>query len=186
MTILGSTGRGGDDVFAIGRARIAAYGAIFGREAEAAALIAALDAQLAATRAAAAGRGTALIVQTNGPSISVYGGGSRYGWLHDALGIPHAAAGIQAATHGEAVSFEFIRAANPDWLIVIDRAAAIGDNAQGARATLDNPLVRDTAAWRAGRIVYLDSAEIYLADGGFTSLMTTLRLIEAGFAGAAN
>ena len=78
------------DIPAEGRARIEAYGTLFGRQAEAAVLAAAYDARLAEAQEAVAGQGRALIVQTNGPKISAYGKGSRFGWLHSTLGLPEA------------------------------------------------------------------------------------------------
>lgn len=175
---------GSDSLLDDARARIAAYGTLFGKEAEAAKLEAELDAELDAARAAVAGKGKALIVMTNGPKVSAYGPGSRFGWLHAAIGLPPAVEHIDAATHGEAVSFEFIHDAAPDWLVVVDRSAAIGESADAARQTLDNPLVADTPAWSKGQVVYLDGAPIYIAGGGVRSLADTLGEITAAFAAA--
>lgn len=173
---------GDDALLEDGRARIDAYGALFGKGAEAAALAAGLDAEVAAARAAVAGKGNALIVLTNGPKVSAYGPGSRFGWVHAALGLPPSVEDVEAATHGEAISFEFISTANPDWLLVVDRAAAIGEAGAGARDTLDNPLVAGTTAWKEGQVVYLDAAPIYIAGGGVRSLAHTLGEITAAFA----
>lgn len=169
-----------EDVVGQGRDRIAAYGTLFGKEEQAARLIAALDAKLAETAAAVAGKGNALILQTNGPKISAYGAGSRFGWIHTALGLPEAHENLNPETHGDSVSFEFIAEVNPDWLIVIDRAAAIGEPASAAD-TLDNPLVAGTTAGQKGQIVYLSPAPIYIAGGGYTSMMTTLDELLAAF-----
>lgn len=167
------------------KARIASYGALFGKADAATALTARVDDALARARAAIAGKGTGLIVMTNGPKVTAYGAGSRFGWIHDDLALPAAAASVTAANHGEAISFEFIAEANPDWLIVVDRAAAIGTAEQNARATLDNELVHGTTAWRKGQVIYLPAAEAYIAGGGATSLLHVLDVIAAAFAGAA-
>jgi iron complex transport system substrate-binding protein len=169
-----------EDVIGEGRARIAAYGALFGKADKAAELTAALDAKLAEVTAAATGKGKALILQTNGPKVSAYGEGSRFGWIHTALGLPEAYENLNPETHGDAVSFEFIAEVNPDWIIVIDRAAAIGEPAS-ASDTLANPLVAGTVAGQKGQIVYLSSTPIYIAGGGYTSLMTTLDELLAAF-----
>lgn len=173
---------GDDTLLEDGRARLDAYGALFGKGAEAAALGAALDAGVAAAREAVAGKGNALIVMTNGPKVSTYGPGSRFGWVHATLGLTPTIEDLEAATHGEAVSFEFISKANPDWLLVVDRAAAIGEEGASARDTLDNPLVAGTTAWKAGHVVYLDAAPIYIAGGGVRALEQTLGEITAAFA----
>jgi len=166
----------GAQVLEDGRARLAAYGAMLGLEAEAQALDARLEARIADVRALADGiGGSALIVMTNGPKLSVFGAGSRFGWLHTALGFDEAAPGIAAAPHGEPVSFEFIANADPGTLFVIDRGTAVGAADQAAAATLDTPLVAGTRAAREGRIVYLSSAEAYVGAGGVGS---TLRLLD--------
>jgi iron complex transport system substrate-binding protein len=173
----------GDDLPGQARARIAAYGTLFDREAEAAALTGALDAKLEAARQAVSGKGSALIVLTNGGKISAYGAGSRFGWLHSEIGLPEAVSGLDAETHGQPVSFEFLAEQNPDWLLVIDRGAAIGAEGEAAAATLDNPLVAQTRAAQAGQIVYLDAAPLYIAAGGAGSMMHTLDEIIAAFGG---
>lgn len=169
-----------DDVVGEARERIATYGALFDKDDEAAELTAALDAKLAEVAQAASGKGKALIVQTNGPKISAYGQSSRFGWIHTALGIPEAYETLNPDTHGDAVSFEFIAEANPDWIIVIDRAAAVGEASLG-NDTLANPLVAGTNAGQKGQIIYLSPTPIYIAGGGYTSLMTTMDELLAAF-----
>lgn len=169
-----------EDIPAEARQRIEAYGTLFGKTEAAADLLATYDASLTAAKTAIAGKGTALILQTNGPKVSAYGKGSRFGWLHTALDLPEAYANLNPDTHGDAVSFEFIAEANPDWLIVVDRAAAIGETAS-AQATLDNPLVAGTTAGQKGQIIYLSSGPIYIAGGGYTSITTTLSELTAAF-----
>jgi iron complex transport system substrate-binding protein len=174
----------GDDLFGEAKQRLAAYGDLFGKAQEAKAIAGELDAKLAAARAAVAGKGKALIVMTNGPKVSTYGPGSRFGWVHAALDLPPAISEIETATHGEAVSFEFIREANPDWLLVLDRAAAVGSNEQAARVTLDNELVAATTAWKKGQVVYLPAPDFYIAAGGVQSLERVLATITEAFSAA--
>lgn len=169
----------GDTMMDDARARVTAYGAIFERENAAADLLAELDAAIADTRAAAEGRGEVLIVLTNGGKVSAYGDDSRFGWLHTALDLPEAYPDLTAETHGEAVSFEFIADVNPDWIFVVDRGAAIGQEGEAAAVTLDNPLVAGTTAGESGQIVYLDAARLYLAGGGIQSMMGTIAEVAA-------
>lgn len=173
---------GGDGFVDQVRARTLAYGTIFARETQAEALVAALDARITEVAAAAEGRGTALIVLTNGGQVSAYGIGSRFGWVHEALALPEAVPGVDTQTHGEAISFEFIAEANPDWLIVVDRGAAIGQEGESARATLDNALVTGTTAWSADQVIYVDPGEIYLSGGGYGAMMRVLEQIGDAFA----
>lgn len=166
------------------KARLDAYGAIFDRAEQARDLKDGLDAALDETRAAVGGKGNALILLVSGTKISAYGAGSRFGWLHDRLDLPEAVPDLREGNHGEAVSFEFLAKADPDWLLVIDRGAAIGQGGEAAAATLDNPLVASTKAGKAGQILYLYGAAMYLAAGGIQSLMLTLEQLRQSFADA--
>lgn len=157
-------------------------GRLFGKEAEAEAQLAALKVAMDDLRAAADGAGRGLLVLTTGGKMSAYGPGSRFGILHDVFGIPPALPDLQQATHGQAISFEVLLEVNPDWLFVIDRDAAIGREAQPARAYLDNDIVRRTTAWEKGHVVYLDGADWYLAGGGLTSLRKTVEDLKAALA----
>jgi len=171
----------GKDMLAEARRRLFAYGALFGRTTEADAIAAKLDAAAAAARKAVAGKGNALIVMTNGPKLSAYGAGSRFGWLHSELGLPPAAPDLGAAIHGEVISFEFIRKTNPDWLIVLDRTVAVGESGASASATLANEMVAQTSAGKNGRIVYLPPADAYIAAGGVSATLRILARVEEQF-----
>lgn len=174
----------GDDLVAQAKERLVAYGALFAKTDEAAAASKELDAAVEAARQAVKGKGKALILMTNGPKITAYGPGSRFGWLHKTLELEPAVANVEAANHGEAIAFEFISKANPDWLLVLDRAAAIGSGEQGAKATLDNELVAQTTAWKKGQVIYLPSSDFYIAAGGVQSTHRVLKTIEEAFAKA--
>ncbi|WP_298491113.1 siderophore ABC transporter substrate-binding protein [uncultured Maritimibacter sp.] len=174
----------GEDMIGQARSRVTSYGSIFGVEDRAAAQLSDFDAALTETRAAVDGKGDALILLTNGGTMSAYGDDSRFGWLHTALSLPEAFPDISAETHGESVSFEFIAEVDPDWLIVIDRAAAVGQEGEAAAVTLDNPLVAGTTAGETGQVIYLDSAAIYLAGGGVQSMTLLLDQIREAFADA--
>ena len=66
-----------EDTVGQGLDRLAAYGEIFDKQDEAAALRAEFDESLAAAKAAVAGQGNAMIVMTNGPTVSAYGAAGR-------------------------------------------------------------------------------------------------------------
>lgn len=171
----------GDDLFTQAKQRLTAYGALVDKQAEATALAAELDALLASTREAVKGKGKALILMTSGPKVTAYGKGSRFGWVHSALELPPAVEDVEAATHGEAISFEFVRDADPDWLIVLDRAAAIGSGEQNAMATLDNELVAETTAWKKKQVIHVPAADFYIAAGGVRSTQRVLETIRDAF-----
>src|SRR5690606_39865470 len=152
---------------------------IFDKADEAEALIADLDARVEAIKAKAADAGNALIVLTSGGEVTAYGPGSRFGILHDTLGITPAVEDVEAATHGEAVSFEFILETNPDWLFVVDRDAATGEGGAAAAEVLDNELVAQTTAAQKDQIVYVDSIAWYILGGGLVALDAMIAEVEA-------
>ncbi|NJO54021.1 MAG: siderophore ABC transporter substrate-binding protein [Bacteroidales bacterium] len=174
----------GKDLVRDAEARLDAYGRLFGREEAARDALHKFRAAIEAARDAAKGKGRALILMTNGPKISAFGIGSRFGWLHTTLGIEAAVTEVGPATHGEAISFEFVRKADPDWLIVVDRALAIAAGDSQAQATLDNELVRGTKAWQRGQVIYLPAADLYIAGGGIQAMTRVLAAITRGFSAA--
>ncbi|PKR87249.1 iron ABC transporter substrate-binding protein [Pleomorphomonas diazotrophica] len=143
-----------------------AVGKLFGKEAEVAERLRKLDATMARLRQMTAGKGRGLVVLTTGGKISAYGPGSRFAEVHDLYGLAAADPTIEATTHGQVISWEYILKVNPDWLIVIDRDAAIGKTETPARALLDNELVNRTRAATAGHVVYLDPVAMYLTSSG--------------------
>lgn len=162
-------------------ANIEKLGQLFGKEASAKTEIEKLDAELAALRNKAANKGNGLLILTSGGKISAYGPGSRFGILHDSLGVTPAAPNLSIGNHGQPVSSGFILETNPDWLFVIDRDAAIGREGNSARQVLDNELVRQTNAWKKDQVVYLNAQNWYLIGGGLGALHDTIRQISAAF-----
>ncbi|MEY8829282.1 siderophore ABC transporter substrate-binding protein [Sedimentitalea sp. XS_ASV28] len=175
----------GTDMIADGLSRLDAYAALTGTGDTAEDLRRAISDRLERARAMVADRGNVLILMTNGPKLSVFGRDSRFGWLHTALNWPQAVDDISESRHGEAVTFEYIAAADPDTLVVIDRGQAVGEGTENARATLDNDLIHDTRAWQSGRVIYLTPAETYIAAGGTQAIIRTLDDLIAALAESA-
>ncbi|WP_322626735.1 siderophore ABC transporter substrate-binding protein [Paracoccus beibuensis] len=169
------------DLVASARQRIQDYGVLFDKQAEADRLTETLDNSLEALRQAADPQDTALVVMTNGPKMSTYGKSSRFGWIFEATGLTEAVADLDDATHGQAISHEFIAEVDPDWLLVLDRGAAIGADGQGAVETLKSKLVEGTTAWREDHVIMLDPASTYISAGGFTSLTKTIDQLTTAF-----
>ena len=166
------------------KARIDAYGRIFGKQAEADALKAEIDKTFADAKAAAQGKGKGLVILVNAGKLSAFGPDSRLGgWIHRDIGVPAADEAIKEGSHGQPVSFEYIKEKNPDWLFVLDRSAAIGEEGQAAREVLNNPLVAQSTAWKKGQVVYLPP-ETYLAAGGAQELLNAGNLLKDAFSQA--
>lgn len=161
------------------------FGKLFGKETEAKDAIAKIDEAIATARAATEGKGNGLAILVNGTKLSAYGLNSRYGFLHSSFGIPMADETIQEARHGQPISFEYLQKTNPDWLFVLDRGAAIGEEGQSAKQVLDNPLMHGTTAWQKNQIVYL-SPESYLAFGGYYQWLTDAKIVTDAFNAKSN
>lgn len=124
----------------------------------------------------------ALVVLHNRGRFSAYGSGSRFGLIHDVLGVKEAAEGLDAHLHGTRASSEFIKETNPDILFVVDRSAAIGEKALETK-DVENELVQRTNAYKNGKIVYLNSEAWYLSGtGGITSINIMVDEIQKAFA----
>lgn len=163
------------------KANITKLGDIFGLADKANELNAALDAKVAEVKAAAEGKGTALVLVTNAGNLGVYGPDSRISWIYNEIGMPSAMAEVEDGDHGgDSVSFEFLLEMNPDWLFVVDRDAGTGENTGAAAALLDNELVNQTNAAKAGHIVYLDPQAAYITMHGYNGLMLMLDQVLAG------
>lgn len=115
----------------------------------------------------------ALLVLANEGKVSAYGAGSRYGFLHDVFGFKAADEKIEASTHGQSITFEYILEKNPGILFVIDRTAAVGGEV-GAKETIENELVKKTDAFKNGKIIYLDGTNWYLSGGGLQSMQSMI------------
>ena len=158
-------------------------GTVFGKEAEVEKRLGELNTSITETKGLAADAGRGLIVLTSGTEATAYGPGSRFGIIHDVLGIAPAIPDVEAATHGEAISFELIAQTNPDRMFVVDRDAATG-NPANAQQVLNNELVTGTAAWRNGDVTYLDPTRWYIANAGLSTLPASVEEIRASLQAA--
>ncbi|SDJ06328.1 siderophore ABC transporter substrate-binding protein [Natribacillus halophilus] len=123
---------------------------------------------------------TGLILQADEGDASAYGPGSRFGIIHDELGVTPADADIDAANHGQNVSFEYISETDPDYLFVMDRGATIGEEASLDFVT-GNELVERTSALQNDNVIQLDGDYWYLSDGGLESVKEMIAQIDEGF-----
>jgi len=145
-------------------------GTVFGKKADVQALLDKLESSTAELQGLAGKAGTALAMITTGGKMSAYGEGSRFSALYDVYGFEPAIEKTGTGVHGQPISFEFLLETDPDWLFVVDRDAAIGLEGQSAAALLDNEIIHKTKAWKAGRIVYVNAGNWYLAGSGIQAL----------------
>lgn len=161
------------------------FGELLGAEDEAAARLDELHAGIDEAKAATAEAGHGLAVMVSGGELKALSpspaeGGSaqvRGGLLYDVFGVEPTIDDIEAATHGDPISFEFLLENDPETLWVVDRDAATGSAEEGTAAAqvLDNDIVKQTAAFTNDKIVYLNPTAWYIVYGG---LETTQLMID--------
>ncbi len=171
------------NIYESSKQRLHDLGALFGKSDQAAKLQGNIDGLIDETKTATKNKGNGLVIMVNGNKLSAYGDKSRFGFIHTVLGVPMVDNQIKDASHGQPVSFEYLQKTNPDWLFVIDRSAAIGEDSAGAKAVLHNALVAQTTAWSKDQVVYL-SPDSYLAFGGYYQWIQDLTNIKEAFASA--
>lgn len=119
-----------------------------------------------------------LITLANDGAFSVYGQESRFGIIHNAFGVIPVDDTIDASTHGQSASFEYIVEKNPEYVFVVDRGQIAGGSTS-AEELFNNELMATTDAYKNGNIVYLDPVIWYTVTGGITSTMTMVDEIDA-------
>ncbi len=159
-------------------------GQVFGKQDLARRKAAELDAKVAEVRRVTQGRpDKALIVLHNNGSFSAFGMQSRYGFVFNALGVVPAIPSGETGLHGQPVSSEFIQNTNPDVIYIVDRTAVM-EHRQGLNVqNLGNPLLRQTNAWKNGRVVFADSEAWYITAASPTSLMLVIDDVIKGYRG---
>ncbi|PTO38524.1 iron ABC transporter substrate-binding protein [Enterococcus mundtii] len=112
---------------------------------------------------------TALVTLVNEGQLSAYGSGSRFGLVHDLFGFKQADDQIEASTHGQSVSYEYVLEKNPGILFVIDRTQAIGGDTSNDNVAA-NELVAQTDAGKNDQVISLQPDVWYLSGGGLESM----------------
>jgi len=76
----------------------------------------------------------------------------------------------KAAAEKRAQQIKDIAKADPDWLIVLDRAAISGGENAGEKTLAEHADLSQTSAFKNGRVVYVDPARWYVITGGLNNL----------------
>ncbi len=159
---------------------------IFGLEDEIDEKLAAYGERIEALAEMAEGK-TALAGMFSGGSLSLLGNDGRCSIIGKEIGFENIGIGDNAATstHGNEVSYEFIVDADPDYMFILNRDAAIGaDGAALAQDVIENELVKQTDVYKNGNIIYLENPGVwYTAEGGITALDIMLSDLEGALNG---
>ncbi|EGO5147241.1 TPA: siderophore ABC transporter substrate-binding protein [Enterococcus faecalis] len=159
---------------------IETLGTIFDKEEVAKEKITGLEKEIAdVKKQAEASANNALVVLVNEGQLSAYGKGSRFGLIHDTFGFKAADDKIEASTHGQSVSYEYVLEKNPGILFVVDRTKAIGgDDSKDNVAA--NELIQKTDAGKNGKVIMLQPDVWYLSGGGLESMHLMIEDVKKG------
>lgn len=143
--------------------QITTLGQIFDKDAEATDLGAALDAAMERVTAAYDGSSTVMAVNVSGGAIGYIapGAGRTLGWTFDAFGFVPAleVEGASDDHQGDDISVEAIASSNPDWILVMDRDAAISADdpayQPAAQVLEDSEALAGVTAITEGNLVYM-------------------------------
>ncbi len=164
-------------------------GQIFDREDEADAIVADYETAVADAKEAYDGDSTVVGLITSGGEISYSAPvtGRSIGTLFPTLGLePAIEQAAEDTSHGDDISVEAIAAANPDWIVVLDRdGAGVGEGEYRPAAELvgGSEALAGVTAIAKGQVVYLDP-DFYLTEDiqAYTALYEQ---IAQAFSGAA-
>lgn len=144
-------------------------GQIFDREDEAAELATAFESAIDEAKGAYDGESTVATLLTSGGEIAYVAPvtGRSLGVLYPTLDlVPAIEQAAEDTSHGDDISVEAIAAANPDWLIVMDRDGAL-INAEGyvpAKELIEgSEALANVTAVKEGQILYVDP-DFYLTE----------------------
>jgi len=144
-------------------------GQIFDREAEAADLVAAFESAIDDASEAYDGQSTVASLLTSGGKIAYVAPvtGRSLGVLYPTLGlVPAIEQSAEDTSHGDDISVEAIAAANPDWIIVMDRDGALA-NVEGsvpaAELIAGSEALANVTAVKEGQVIYVDP-NFYLTE----------------------
>lgn len=154
------------------RRQVTSLGEIFGHEDDAAALVADFDASIQRVKDAYSADETVMGLITSGGEInySAPGAGRTLGPVFDILGLTPSLEAEGSTDHqGDDISVEAIAASDPDWILAMDRDAAVSANSgeeytPAADLLADSAALQNVTAVKEGNIVYLPQYT-YLNEG---------------------
>lgn len=172
---------------------LATLGQLYGRQEKAAALSIKLKTSLDQLHAKSRKAGNALMLFAVNGNVNAQAPGARFGIVYEVLGLssvlPHEAPREEAAEaprpaadspeaaarkEKQLAALAMTLKSDPQWLLVLDRGAATGGAAAASETLTKIESVRESKAWKAGRVFYVDPAGWYLVGGGVSVIEQTL------------
>ncbi|GEL75079.1 siderophore ABC transporter substrate-binding protein [Myxococcus virescens] len=163
-----------------------ALGKAFGKQKEADTLVKNFEKERAALKKLTGGKSAVMLFTLNG-NVMVHAPGDRFGYLHELTGFnavvpkaegsndgPRPPAGSPEAKARQEAAAALLKkavAANPEWLVVLDRGAATGGGENKALETLArHPELSQTRAFKQGRVIVVDAPSWYIVGGGIANV----------------
>lgn len=166
-----------------------ALGQIFDREDDAAELIAAYDEGLAAATEAYDGSSTVMTLMASAGELSYIApvNGRSLGMLYPTLDLVPAIEQDGSTDHmGDDINVEAIVAANPDWIVLMDREGAMSSQTEGYVPPTEliegSEALQSVTAVQEGNVLYT-SPSFYLTED-IQTYTATYELLANAFAGA--
>lgn len=121
--------------------------------------------------------------------VMAHAPGDRFGYVYELTGLtsvlpaasprsgprvrpePGSEAAKAAQLEREKVVLQLAQA-NPDWLLVLDRGAINGAEKTAANTLANHPLLSQTDAFKAGRVVYLEPNPWYVIGSGLNNVIS--------------
>lgn len=158
----------------------------FGKEEQAAAALASIDENVKGLQRINKGKKGAMLFTIKG-NVIAHAPGDRFGYAYELTGlesvlpakdpnapaVPRPAAGspeAKAAAEERAKTIAAVAAAEPDWLLVLDRGAINGAERTAADTIAKHPQLSQTKAFKEGRVYYVDPNGWYVIGGGLNNL----------------
>lgn len=165
-----------------------ALGKAFDKEEQAAAALAKIDRNIESLHEANRGKTSALLFVVKG-NIIPHVPGDRFGYAYELTGTesvlpakdPNApvparpapdSPAAKAAAEKRAQAVAAVAAADPDWLIVLDRGAINGAERTAADTLGRHAELSQTKAYKEGRVYYVDPNGWYVIGGGLNNMNT--------------
>lgn len=163
-----------------------ALGKAFGKEEQAAAALASIDGNVKELRRINQGKTGVLLFTIKG-NVIPHAPGDRFGYAYELTGLesvlpakdPNAPAiprpepdspEAKAAAEQRAQTIAAVAAAEPDWLLVLDRGAINGAERTAADTLAKHPQLSQTRAFKENRVYYVDPNGWYVIGGGLNNM----------------
>jgi len=163
-----------------------ALGKAFDKEEQAAAALASIEENVKELQRINKGKKGVMLFTIKG-NVIAHAPGDRFGYAYELTGlesvlpakdpnapaVPRPVAGspeAKAAAEERAKTVAAVAAAEPDWLLVLDRGAINGAERTAADTLAKHPQLSQTLAFKEGRVYYVDPNGWYVIGGGLNNL----------------